>query len=126
MLGRKALEHALQHCSDEIVHHITHMNYDQSYTFDWADIKVIVHCCAWSTRSLDVYSILYYNKQHVNYGPEYIALTPSVISALMHIRHDRYVLLQNIDDVEMPFCDSHIVYVLQKHRLEESDEWVLL
>ena len=125
VVGRKAVAFALQHCSDEIVHHIKHMDDGQSYSFDWADIKVIVHHMFWDNSDGCLYSILYYNKKHRDYGPELMAFAPTVLCALMHIRHDRYVLLQNVDDVETPICDSNIVYVLHKHDLDKSDGWVL-
>ncbi len=126
VVGRKTLDHALQQCTPDIVYHIKHMQDGQSYTFDWVDRKVIVHHMLWDNSDGYLYSILYYNKKHKDYGPEFITFARSVLGALMHVRHDRYVLLQNVDDVETPICDSHIVYVLHKHDLTMDDNWVLL
>lgn len=127
VVGRDAMKRALRHCDPAVVYHIRHMDSDQSYTLEWKDgVKVIVYCYKAKFEE-EVFSILYYNQAHTNYGPEFIALVESAEKAQRHIRHDVFTYQYNVDgQYHVEHGHGSIVYVLHKHDLAVDEEWVLV
>ncbi len=127
VVGRDAMKRALRHCDDETVYHIRHMDSEQSYTLvQKGGVKVIVYCYKAKFEE-GVFSILYYNRAHHDYGPEMIALVESAEEAQRHIRHDVYTYQYNIDgSCRVEEGLGSIVYVLHKHDLQDDGDWVLV
>jgi len=127
VVGRDAIQHALRNCDSETVYHIRRMDSEQSYTIEWKNgMKVIVYCYKGKYYN-EVFSILYYNCNHRNYGPEYIALVKRVEDADRHIKHPAYTYQYNLDgQYRLNYGPGSIVYVLHKHNLTVGGDWVLV
>jgi hypothetical protein len=127
VVGRDAIQHALRNCDDETVYHIRHMDSEQSYTIEWKNgVKVIVYCYK-AKFYHEVFSILYYNCDHRNYGPEMIALVKRAEDARRYVRHISYTYQYNVDgQYRVDYGAGSIVYVLHKHDLSMDEGWVLV
>lgn len=127
VVGRDAMKRTLRYCEPAVVYHIRHMDSEQSYTIEWKDgVKVIVYC--YKAKFYDeVFSILYYNCDHRNYGPEMIALVKRAEDAQRYVRHIAYTHQYNIDgQYRVDYGPGSIVYVLHKHDLSVDEGWVLV